>query len=257
MIVFFADGSMRQVDRRHYDSHVLLMEVDPRIFYPVPESVRGPVSAERRFIDKGMRDLEGDRPPRADHKTGIRAAMPRARGGTGGGGTDGSGTDVGSSGESDVPSLVVEPSESESDAAVEPGVPVVPPRERAPVWEYQHGQLLINRTGNSIDARCNACGAGADRTWKERPRARQGHTIAQGRMLGSHFAWLALECYGDAEYHLAQYTDEGLPRHVRKLRRLDALTSGDYTEPFAKERDPKGDESDGEPLHIPVNVRHT
>lgn len=128
------------------------------------------------------------------------------------------------------------------------------PRPRVPneVWLYEHGQILINRAGNSLDCLCHACGAGFDRTWKKRQGARQGHTKAQGRPLGSMLCWLHLDCGGDADWHSLMYSDAGLPRADRKARRRQAVDSSDFDALFEQERSPRGSESEGEPLHVPT-----
>ena len=116
---------------------------------------------------------------------------------------------------------------------------------------YGHGQILVNRSGKSIDALCYECGAGFDRSWKPRKGARQGHTKAQGRPLGSQLAWLCLECHGDPEWHSRQFSDEGLPRVQRKAARREAKGSGEFDEFFDRERSPRASESEGEPQHVP------
>ena len=119
---------------------------------------------------------------------------------------------------------------------------------------FGNGQILINRAGNSLDALCYKCGAGFDRSWKERKGARQGHTKAQGRPLGAELAWLSLDCDGDPEWHTSQFSNEGLPRQRRKDCRREALASGDFAEFFARERSPRGSESEGEPAAVPTRV---
>ena len=119
-----------------------------------------------------------------------------------------------------------------------------------------HGaQLLINTSGNSIDAKCFLCNGGADRTYKERASAAQIHTKAQGRMMGAHLLWLSLECGGDAAWHCSQYCLEGLPRNMRKQKRAEALAEGLLNEFFDKEREARADESDGEPMGVPTSWR--
>ena len=119
---------------------------------------------------------------------------------------------------------------------------------------FGNGQILINRSGKSLDALCYQCGAGFDRTWKGRKGAKQGHTKAQGRSLGSQFAWLCLDCGGDPEWYSSQFTNVGLPRDRRKALRKEALDSGEFAELFALERSPRASESEGEPVHVPTKV---
>ena len=83
------------------------------------------------------------------------------------------------------------------------------PRKETQKFYFGCGQVLINTAGKSLDVRCNLCQGGFDRSWKGRSNARQPHTRAQGRMLGSYFAWLRLPCSGDPLEHEDLFSDEG------------------------------------------------
>ena len=213
-------------------------------------------------IERGARALNEGRGRRQPKRDGLRMLPPRDIGrrprGPGGGASSGTGVSSSSgsasSSSSPQPSL---PSEAETDDEnSRREVRQVRARIAAPAWTFGGGQILNNQSNESLDVRCNICGAGHDRKYTPFRNARSAHTRAQGRMLGSHFAWLSLDCRGDSEWHLAQYCDAALPRHDRKQRRLEAFESGEFQDLFRLERDPRSDESDGEPRAVPVRGGH-
>lgn len=128
-------------------------------------------------------------------------------------------------------------------------------KKKAEVFLVHGGQLLINTSGSSIDAKCLLCGAGADRTFKGRAQAKQLHTKAQGRPMGSHLLWLSLDCNGNADWHNAQYSHANLQRAARILRRKEAIMKGWCGSCFDRERSPRTSESEGEPRGVTTSWR--
>jgi len=246
--VLIADGSQRQIDAKHYNDHVVRLVREPHIIYPAIPQAKEPLSEAAKLIKAGMRKLPGAKPPPKPTIGGVRAVLPGAGGE---GGSDSVGSDNTGSDDSAASVLVGDDSEPE-------GIPAPPhagPRQAAAVYDYEFGFIVVNRSAGSLDVHCSACESKFDKTWRGRDNARQGHTLAQGRMLGAHFAWLAFDCGGDAEWHEGLYSEEGLPRDTRKYHRRTARETGRYADLFRLERPPRDDESDGEPLHVPHN-RH-
>ena len=109
------------------------------------------------------------------------------------------------------------------------------------------GLVLINKSNESLDSECSICGASKDRKWTEKKGAKSLRTLAQGRPLGSHFAWLNLDngCPGSAEEHNDKWNV--LPFLDRARWRKHYLQLDDLKDFFDRERPPRGDEVDGEP----------
>jgi hypothetical protein len=212
---------------------------------------------DTKLIDGGMRGLSSEQ--RAKQPRRVRHVAPhRVGGGVAGSDTEGgslTGTErsaspvdsLGSAGEE-------EHGAPDGDDIAVPAAPLVGDRA-APVWNYAHGQILLNRSGKSIDARCSICNASVDRSWARRPNAKQLHTKAQGRMLGAHLHWLELECDGDVTTHLRKYCLEYLPLERRKLLRRAANDDPSMALLFDREGPLHDSDSDGEPRGVPENRR--
>ena len=246
--VFLTRGSTRKIDAAHYRDHVDMLVIEPHCIYPALPVAKEAMSEARKLIKAGMRALPGAKPPPKAHTGGVRVALPGAGGGGSGTDTDSVGSDHTGSDDS-----VQDDLHDDSEPEDMPIPPVPAPRQPAEFRDYEFGFIVMNKSSNSLDVHCRQCGSKFNKTCRGRDDARQGHTLAQGRMLGSHFAWLGLDCGGDDEWHSGLYSDEGLPRETRKYHRRAALDSGRYTDLFRAERPPRDDESDGEPLHVPHN----
>jgi hypothetical protein len=270
--VFFPEGNRRQIDVSHY-CQAEVLRVYPKVKVAAPRA-----SAEKKMIDKGVRNLPADtvkqkmpRPPGLivvgprpiDGSMPGPIARPIARVPRSDNGEDSqhdSGTDIGGSEcgtEGSVTPPASMPSEKESDDEDYRAAIAEERRSRgkrpAPFKLYAGGQVLINRSAKTIDAKCYSCSTSIDRKYTPRLAARQPHTIAQGRMMGSHLLWLSLPCTGDAAQHLGQYTAAALPRAQRKIKR--ATAPDELKDWFDMERDPRSDESGGEPEGVPENRR--
>jgi hypothetical protein len=262
--VFFPEGHMRKLDSRHYQETVV-SKIFPRIAVKAAKP-----SQAKKEIDAGMRKLPG-----------VKLKMPKPCGGLvvvgprpiDAGANDrvpidkraerDSGTDVGSEDGTDV-SVSPDPSCSEHDSDEEPfRVAAVAARRDARARRpamfklYGQGQILLNNSASTIDAKCYVCDASIDRKWTRRNPAKQAHTLAQGRMMGAHLAWLTLPCDGCAATHVSLYTAADLPREQRKALRISAQSLGDLEVIFGREGPQRSDgESDGEPQGVPENRRN-
>lgn len=111
------------------------------------------------------------------------------------------------------------------------------------------GEIVVNMSNKSLDAHCLICSASKDRKWTERARARAPSSKAQGRPLGAFFAWLHVDCNGDPLLHSAQYA--GSSHEVRAGWRRHYRGDPLFQTLFDKERPPRDEEIDGEPLVPP------
>ena len=113
------------------------------------------------------------------------------------------------------------------------------------------GRVTINVSNRSLDAECTHCGASKDRKWSAREGAKSAKTLAQGRPLGSLFAWLHLPggCPGTPDAHSLQW--EYLDYQIRVDWRRHYFALPDYKPLFERERDPRDEETDGEPAIPP------
>ena len=110
------------------------------------------------------------------------------------------------------------------------------------------GYVTINSSNQSLDGECGVCGASKDKKWHARKGARSDVPLAQGRPLGSLFAWLNLPggCPGGAEVHRAFWPT--LEREERIKRRRHFRANYDYTPCFERKRPQRDEEGpDGEP----------
>ena len=156
---------------------------------------------------------------------------------------------------SDVSDVVVESDDEALEAARREVVGIRGRKEPAQFKKFGCGQILINRNSNSIDVKCYKCDVSIDKTWKEYRDGKQPHTKARGRMMGSHLAWLTLDCNAVSDWHRHMYCHEGLPRAFRKESRRRGELTGDLGEFFRSERPARDDESDGEPVGVPAPLR--
>jgi hypothetical protein len=113
------------------------------------------------------------------------------------------------------------------------------------------GFVVVNKSNESLDSECSICGGSKDRKWTEKKGAKSARTLAQGRPLGSHFAWLNLDngCPGLAKEHNDMWNT--LPfkdrvdwrKHYEQVDELKVF--------FERERPARVDEFDGEPAIPP------
>jgi len=248
--------------KQHYKRNVVVGHGALRIFPPLPKEVAAAKDEMTKAMEKGIKNLPSEKNTKPKKPKEVVAMMPVPVGHVANSDeSSDSGTELCSSAssESDMHDYVAahQPDSDEEDfqAAVAgahhdgPGGP-----NHSVIMEYGCGRILINQAGHSLDVKCLRCGIGFDRTWRARANARQAATKAQGRMLGSYFAFLSLECHADPEWHYSQFNATALPRVQRKALRLEAKATGLYEPLFERERDPLSDESDGEPIGIPRPV---
>jgi len=117
------------------------------------------------------------------------------------------------------------------------------------------GYILINEHPNSrsLDAHCTTCGCRVNRTYRERPGARErprGRRHHQGRPMGTLLAWLRLPdgCPGEENAHRAAL--QGLTWQMRDNARQWGHLSGRFQPCFNQERAVFSDDEHDEPLRI-------
>jgi hypothetical protein len=109
------------------------------------------------------------------------------------------------------------------------------------------GIIKLNDHSSSLDVTCVRCNHGFDRKYKQHPTHfnTPGKSKSQGRPMGSHLAWLEMECCGDPNDHKARWNNADLPRDRRidcRQRYSDACQFGDWPLIWSRERKPWGDE---------------
>jgi hypothetical protein len=122
-----------------------------------------------------------------------------------------------------------------------------------PTVNFGNGYLRLRAAANYIDAHCNKCGQKKDRT----TRHSDDHwRKAQGRPMGFLLYWLSWDCGGDGSAHRdihKRWAVEPMQRYEQRLAlREQAVKSEDavLTACFKEEREPRGDETRGEPHTI-------
>lgn len=236
--------------------------------FPVPPRVKKTKDALAKAMEKGMSLLEKHAKPAKKPGSGVHIAMPVAHGAATGpilgdansdDDNDGGGSNSDGSANSDqsfVPSNAsISGQESEEEQVQAEQAAAKKAKNQNPSFEYEGlGRILVNLVSSSLDVKCSRCLGGLDRTFKARANAKSPLTLAQGRMLGSYFAWLHLDCTGDPRDHVLQYCSASLARSDRKMYRALAMGTGLYQDLFDRERPARGDESDGEPWEVPGSL---